>query len=148
MPGGELDAMWAKMMSLFVERRDAMFTLLHEHGLTPPHAHALGALRHGPLRMRDLADTMTCDASYITAIVDRLEELGLAERRPSETDRRAKEIALTTRGASLSRRIGAVMGSAPRQFSRLSEAEQATLAELMAKVVPGPPKDPFAFHRR
>lgn len=143
-----LDEMWARMMTLFVERRDAMFRLLADHDLTPPHAHALGMLRDGPQRMRDLADRMACDASYITAVVDRLEERGLAERRASDVDRRAKEIALTPAGARLATEIGDTMRSVPAAFAHLSRAERATLAALLAKAVPEPAGDPFTPPRR
>lgn len=139
---------WARMMSLFVDRRDAMFRLLAEHELTPPHAHALGMLRDGPQRMRDLAEHMSCDASYITAVVDRLEERGLAERRASAADRRAKEIALTPAGDRLATEIADTMRAVPAAFARLSRAERTTLAGLLAKAVPAPTGDPFTPPRR
>jgi len=53
---------WQRMMSLFFSRRDALFAELSKLALTPPHGHALMSLRHGPIRMRDLADAMACDA--------------------------------------------------------------------------------------
>jgi DNA-binding MarR family transcriptional regulator len=135
------------MLTLFFTKRDAMFSTLHEYGLTPPHAHALSVLASGPTRMRDLAEGMACDASYITGIVDRLEEVGLAERRPGIVDRRVKEIALTDRGIEAAARIGSTMSSAPVEFDTLSPAERHTLAKLLAKAVPvasggGPFKPP------
>jgi DNA-binding MarR family transcriptional regulator len=81
---------WQRMMSLFFSRRDALFAELSKLALTPPHGHALMSLRHGPIRMRDLADAMACDASYVTAVADRLEELSLAVRRNASDDRRAR----------------------------------------------------------
>lgn len=144
----DLGPVWARMMSLFKDRRDAMFGLLTQHGLTPPHAHAIHVLQHGPTRMRDLAEQMTCDASYITAIVDKLEERGLAERRPGATDRRVKEIALTPAGVALAAEVADVMTAAPAEFDRLTRAERATLAALLAKVVPDPVSDPMAFPAR
>ena len=46
---------------------------------------------------------MACDASYITAVADRLEELGLAVRRNAADDRRVRELVLTAKGESVSR---------------------------------------------
>src|SRR5690349_2059076 len=43
-----------------------------------------------PAPMRVLAERWRCDASYITSIVDDLEELGLANRQPHVSDRRIK----------------------------------------------------------
>ena len=138
------------MMSLFVDRRDAMFALMHAHGITPPHGHALSLLQSGPRRMRDLADHMTCDASYITAIIDRLEEAGLVERQALPTDRRVKEIALTAAGSALSAGINEIMTSPPAAFDRVSAGERAELAALLTKVVPeiDPAADPFKFPAR
>jgi DNA-binding MarR family transcriptional regulator len=132
----DLTDAWSRMLTLFVAKRDAMFATLRDYKLTPPHAHALSVLAAGPTRMRDLADRMVCDASYITAVVDRLEEVGMAERRPSATDRRVKEIALTERGVEASIRIGSTMSSAPAEFQALSKAERRALAALLSKVVP------------
>lgn len=141
----ELDQAWARLLTLFIARRNAMFATLHDYGLTPPHAHALSVLAAGPVRMRDLADRMVCDASYITALVDRLEQTGLAERRPSATDRRVKEIALTTRGAAAAARIGATMSAAPAELERLSPADRRRLAALLTKVIPVADESTAAF---
>jgi DNA-binding MarR family transcriptional regulator len=139
------DLTWARMLSLFVERRDAMFVTLTAHGLTPPHAHALSVLAEGPVRMRNLADQMMCDASYITSIVDRLEEAGLAERRLNATDRRVKEVALTAKGRRVAQSLRTTMTEPPTQFARLTKAERAQLAAVVERLVPqvdGLP-DPF-----
>lgn len=141
----DLTDAWARMLTLFMAKRDAMFATLHEYGLTPPHAHALSVLATGPTRMRDLAERMVCDASYITAVVDRLEEVGLAERRPGATDRRVKEIGLTERGVEAAARIGATMSSAPAEFRALSKVDRRLLVELLTKVVPVAGAVPEAF---
>lgn len=132
----QLDMLWSRMMTLFAAARDEMFAVLARNELTPPHGFALKMLHGGPMRMRDLADGMTCDASYITSVVDRLEVLGLAERRASTTDRRVKEIALTRAGERVAGQVHRAFGSPPAAIERLSAAEQRTLATLLAKVVP------------
>jgi DNA-binding MarR family transcriptional regulator len=45
--------------------------------------------------MRSLAESLHCDASYMTDLVDKLEQRGMIERRSSAEDRRVKLIALT-----------------------------------------------------
>lgn len=150
-PDDDLSDVWARLLGLFVTKRDTMFATLHELGLTPPHAHALFLLGDGPVRMRDMADRMLCDASYITAVVDRLEELGLAERRAGAGDRRVKEIALTDDGRAASARISAIMTTAPDELARLSTSDRAALAALVSKAVPDVQKpsrlDPFTSAR-
>ena len=130
------DLLWSRMMTLFAAARDDMFRILLRHELTPPHGFALTMLHEGPMRMRDMADRMTCDASYITSVVDRLEETGLAERRTSPSDRRVKEIALTPAGERVAEEVRRTMTAPPTAIDRLSAAERRTLAALMAKVVP------------
>ena len=130
------DLLWSRMMTLFAAARDDMFRILVSHELTPPHGFALTMLHEGPMRMRDMADRMTCDASYITSVVDRLEETGLAERRTSPADRRVKEIALTPAGEQVARDVRRTMTAPPTAIDRLTTTERRTLAALMAKVVP------------
>ena len=48
--------------------------------------------------MRDLAQAMNCDASYVTAVVDDLERAGYANRRTAPADRRVKTVVLTAAG--------------------------------------------------
>src|SRR5215472_12598552 len=73
--------------------------VLGQLGLTPNDARALGTLRPGEQRsMRSLAEAWACDASNATWMVDRLEQAGLAERRPRAGDRRVKLVSLTPAG--------------------------------------------------
>jgi DNA-binding MarR family transcriptional regulator len=123
---------WARLMGLFFSRRDALFAELARLQLTPPHGHALMTLLHGgPARMRDMAEHMACDASYITAVADRLEELGLAERRSTAEDRRVKELALTAKGEKVAARLHAVVADPPETLHSLSDADREALARIV-----------------
>ena len=51
--------------------------------------------------MSRLADTLSCDASNVTGLVDRLESRGLVRRQPSAEDRRVKVLQLTPAGSRL-----------------------------------------------
>jgi len=143
-----LDSIWSRLFPLFIGKRDSFFRAMGEHGLTPPHGMALTMLVDGPRRMRDIADQMVCDASYVTAIVDRLEELGLAARESSATDRRVKEIALTPKGRAAAEEIQSAMSAAPPALGQLSAEDLATLDAILDKldapaVVGLWPKSPF-----
>jgi DNA-binding MarR family transcriptional regulator len=145
----DLQDVWARLLTLFAHQRDAMFAVLGRHDIMPSHGHALAALAGGPRRMGELAVDLACDASYITAIVDRLEEAGLAERRPNPVDRRAKDIVLTGRGRKVAATVNATMVTPPPEFERLSAAERAALSKILAKVVADAELvDPFQPHRR
>jgi DNA-binding MarR family transcriptional regulator len=51
--------------------------------------------------MRALAGQLQYDASNLTGVVDRLEEMGAVRRRPQPNDRRAKGVILTAEGQRL-----------------------------------------------
>ncbi len=53
--------------------------------------------------MGRMAELLHCDPSNVTGIVDTLEERNLAERKPSEADRRVKVVELTAAGRSCAR---------------------------------------------
>jgi len=87
-----------------------------------------------PEPMRVLAERWRCDASYITAIVDDLEELGLAQRQAHPGDRRIKTVALTPKGIKLRASLMALLSVAPAAFGALTATEQRQLRDLLAKV--------------
>jgi DNA-binding MarR family transcriptional regulator len=86
----------------------------------------------GPVRQSALAADFGLSPHSITDIVDGLERLGMAERRPDPTDRRAKLVAITDAGQA-----GLDVANATRQrlltdiFGALSEADQASLLRLL-----------------
>ena len=86
----------------------------------------------GPVRQSVLAADFGLSPHSITDIVDGLERLGMAERRPDPTDRRAKLVAITDAGQA-----GLDVANATRQrlltdiFGALSEADQASLLRLL-----------------
>ena len=55
--------------------------------------------------MKELAQRMGCDASFVTAIADALERHGFARRAPSERDRRVKHLLLTEEGIAAKERM-------------------------------------------
>jgi DNA-binding MarR family transcriptional regulator len=87
-----------------------------------------------PEPMRVLAERWRCDASYITAIVDDLEELGLAQRQAHPGDRRIKTVALTPKGIKLRAALMALLSVPPAAFGALTATEQRQLRDLLAKV--------------
>lgn len=87
-----------------------------------------------PKAMRDLAEHYGCDASYVTALVDDLEERGFAERRPHASDRRIRTVVLTPAGAEVKERLTDMLWTPPPAFSALSAGEQRELRDLLRKV--------------
>ncbi|WP_237536330.1 MarR family transcriptional regulator [Streptomyces sp. SID5785] len=108
--------------------------------LTASQGRALTVLRRGPAAMRALASTLTCDASNITGIVDRLEKRGLVRREPSASDRRVKNVVLTAEGERVTDAIRARMRATQDGLDRLDDADRERLAELLERVFLAPPQ--------
>src|SRR5580704_14955862 len=85
--------------------------------------------------MGEMARGIGCDPSYITALVDDLDERGLARREPSPDDRRVKIIVLTDAGRALAAEIDATLSVPPAAFSALSAGELRQLRDLLDKVL-------------
>jgi DNA-binding MarR family transcriptional regulator len=87
---------------------------------------------HGPVRQSVLAADFGLSPHSITDIVDGLERLGMAERRPDPTDRRAKLVVITDAGLA-----GLDVANATRQrlltrvFGALDEPDRTTLLRLL-----------------
>jgi len=60
--------------------------------------HVLATARGGEFTQKELAERIGLDKTTMVVTVDELEEKGLAERKPSSTDRRARVIAVTKAG--------------------------------------------------
>jgi len=143
----DLAEAWQLLAPLFLARRDSFFAALGEQGLSPPHGHGLMSLAGGPVRMRDLAATMACDASYVTTVVDRLEQLGYALRQESATDRRVREVALTTAGQRVVDRLQRLFAEPPPELDGLSPADRAALVRILRKI-PVTHTEPWTTIRR
>src|SRR5207244_7686400 len=90
--------------------------ILRGLGLTPGHMKALSLLDPDePRPMRAMADSLACDASMVTWLVDRLEERGLVERKTSPADRRVKTLVLTPRGIRTRNRLLEALQTPPPQ---------------------------------
>ncbi|SCE99109.1 transcriptional regulator, MarR family [Micromonospora coriariae] len=108
-----------------------------ELGLTPATARALHELDPDrPLPARDLAERLGCDRSNVTALVDRLEQAGLVERRTDPVDRRQKTLVVTARGREVRDRVTEVMSDS-RLLAGLTDRELDTLRDLVWKVSDG-----------
>lgn len=107
-----------------------------ELGLAPKQLGVVWKLEPGTeLPMGAIGESLFCDASYVTDLVDRLEERGLIERRPSSEDRRVKLIALTPAGERCRKRALELLYEPPAEFAALDADELEQLSGLLAKAV-------------
>jgi DNA-binding MarR family transcriptional regulator len=79
-------------------------------------------LRRGPQRIGDLAADLRVDPSVATRHCDRLERVGLVERRRDESDRRAVQVSLTAAGTA--------------RLDRVTAARRTEVAEILTRMPP------------
>lgn len=105
-------------------------------GLRPPHFGVMQLIAGDPgITQQDLADRSLIDASSMVAVVDELEELGYAERRPHPGDRRKHAVHLTAEGKRALERARAVaIELANDILAPLEGGEVATLTRLLRKL--------------
>ncbi|MFI5041583.1 MAG: MarR family winged helix-turn-helix transcriptional regulator [Acidimicrobiales bacterium] len=133
-PAGEA---WRYLADLWFsdETHDRFHSACEAANLSPPQLKALLSLDAEQARsMRALAEGWRCDASWVTGIVDGLEERGYAERHTHPTDRRVKVVSLTKLGEKAKERALDRLYEPPPSIRSLTLAEQRQLRDLMAKV--------------
>ena len=91
--------------------------------------------REDAVSMGEMARAIGCDPSYVTALVDDLDDRGLARREPAPYDRRVKTVVLTDAGRALAAEINGVLSVPPAAFSALSNAELRQLRDLLDKII-------------
>jgi len=85
--------------------------------------------------MSDLATFLGCDASNVTAIVDKLESRGLVERRSADRDRRVKSLLLTPAGQDVLDGINVRMQLPPPAINNLGAGDKVTLCEILGRAL-------------
>jgi DNA-binding MarR family transcriptional regulator len=116
--------------------RDRSAETLAPWDITPSHLRALRMLtRHGTMRLSELSQRLEIAPRTATEVVDALESGDLVRRRADPGDRRATLVEVTEHGAGILAEIRAARGTeAGRIFGRLSPADRAELARILAKL--------------
>ena len=92
----------------------------------------------GVLTMKELAQHMGCDASFVTSIADTLERHGFARREPSQRDRRVKNLVLTREGIAAKERLMRELATRMPWCYALDDTERQCFLTLLRKVVDSP----------
>jgi DNA-binding MarR family transcriptional regulator len=115
---------------------------LAQRALTPNDSRALFSLALDEGRtMRSLADAWQCDPSNATWIVDRLERLGLAERRSAPGDRRVKLVVLTATGHRTRTELLKEFHRPPPDLAALDREDLESLRRVLGKLASTAPID-------
>lgn len=127
---------WRAIFDFIIATAPQRNRYLGESGLTPNDSRALSSLGSEGRTMGALAEEWKCDASTATWIVDRLEQRGLAQRRPHPTDRRARLVVLTPAGARLQAKNLERMYIPPPELLALELPDLIALRDAVTKLRP------------
>jgi DNA-binding MarR family transcriptional regulator len=114
-------------------------------GLTPALFALLNVIgaREGAIQ-QELGTALAIDRSTMVSLIDQLEGAGLATRRPSATDRRAREIAITPKGRrTLQRARGLILQVEDEVLAGLSADERGELLALLRRALDSAPAQPL-----
>jgi DNA-binding MarR family transcriptional regulator len=137
-PGSEA---WSLMHWMMVTNKQRLFVMAQEFDLAPQQMIALRMLGVGPRKMSELAQSLFCDNSNVTGIVDRLEQRSLVRREAAEGDRRVKMIVLTDEGERMRIEITKRMAEPPPPIASLSESDQRALRDILKRAVESIPTE-------
>jgi DNA-binding MarR family transcriptional regulator len=119
------------------QRTAAMFRgALAPLGLHPRHFGVLTLIAaHPGATQSDLVHRSLIDPSSMVAVIDELEEMGLAERRPHPEDRRKHAVHLTAKGTRMRKRATETAAAMAKElFAPLDPDEVETLRGLLRKL--------------
>lgn len=124
----------AARLRLVVTRLSRQLRQRAEIGISPTQMSALAAIeRHGSMTLGELAAHERVQPPSITAVVTRLEDQGLVERRPDPGDRRVARVEVTREGHKLvARSRSRKDAELDRRLGALTDDERATLADATA----------------
>lgn len=129
----EAHALTGKLFAVIHRAQAAFEAVAAEFGLTALQARTLLWLEQ-PSTMGSVADHLSCDASNVTGLADRLERLGLVERIPG-ADRRVKLLSLTRSGAQTRSELAKRVGVASTVTARLDATQRRQLSELLDELL-------------
>lgn len=124
---------WLLMSDLVLDnnrRREVSEAL----GISFARARAVRRLARRPMSMSELAAALGIDPPNATGVVDELESLGLARRRPHPTDRRTKLVEATRKGKAVARRADEILATPPPALSALSADDLQELRRILNSV--------------
>ncbi len=114
-------------------------------GLTPALFALLNVIgaREGAIQ-QELGSVLGIDRSTMVSLIDQLESAGLAKRRPSATDRRAREVAITPKGRRLLERARGLIAETENEvLAGLTAKERGELVRLLRRALDAAPAQPL-----
>lgn len=133
MRAGDDNEIIQRLLGLHWMMRNHFEKTVADFGLSPAEARALMELGE-PMPMRSMADSLHCDASYVTMLTDRLEEAGLVERGVDPADRRVKQLSPTAEGRRVREALRREIRTSSPALQPLAEADRIELLRILRRV--------------
>jgi DNA-binding MarR family transcriptional regulator len=115
------------------------YSIVKGSGLSPAQMHTVEVIGHNQnMRMKELAERLGVTTGTLTVGVDKLEKMGLVERKPHEKDRRSWLIVLTEKGKLMYEQHHRFHQEFTHEItSDLSNEEIKALSKLLGVVLEG-----------
>lgn len=129
---------WRQLAHTYLKLQRRVEDMLAPHGLTLSQFEALAKVgMHPGVIQQDLVQHLLVTKGNVGALLDRLEESRLIERRPDPQDRRANRLYLTAAGADTVTQIFDKHRVLVREiFQPLDAGQRAKLTELLGLIEP------------
>ena len=126
---GDGDDVWSLLTEFALSMRHWWISTCYSLDLTPVQGMALRTLDPAsPVAMSALADTLACDASNVTGVVDKMEARGLIARQGATKDRRVKVLVVTDKGRQLRQDLLVRAAKAPPEIAAMPKQTRSMLA--------------------
>jgi DNA-binding MarR family transcriptional regulator len=135
------DSVYWLLIRVAMRTKHELFLLAEEHNLTLMQLFTLCTLTPGKsCSMQDISHELSCDASNVTGIIDRLQAGHYVTRTECPDDRRVKRIALTPIGEALRQKvITRLKETETVKFANLTPDEVSQLGKILQKALPASP---------
>jgi DNA-binding MarR family transcriptional regulator len=116
-----------------------VFRAFAEVGIRPAQFSVLTVLAHNPGRTQSqVAAALGIKRTNFVALIDSLEQRGLAERRPAPSDRRSHALHLTEAGRATVRRLNRMVDKLEAgMIRRIGRDRRAVLLDLLSRLAEG-----------
>ena len=130
------DDVWPLFIQFVLSLKSWWTTVCAELDITPMQGHALRALDPDrPIAMSLLAESLACEPSNVTGIVDKLESRGFIARQSVGHDRRVKMLVLTEEGKATRTLLRQRMETTPEAVAALPATTRKQLATILRDVL-------------
>jgi DNA-binding MarR family transcriptional regulator len=136
MTNGQDNVSWL-LLRVSVRAKHGLIKLAEGYTLTAMQALTVCLLEpEKSVPMHSISKMLSCDASNVTGIVDKLVAQSYIERKESNTDRRVNTITLTQKGATVrTELLGKITEEYLPQMADFSQEELATFKSFLVKIL-------------